>query len=84
MRKNEYKAKKNGTLSRPSRIILWCGAALTLLALLGILHTVSASAPLTRAAAVYYGGMLEYPMAALMLTVGGAVLADLAYKSERP
>lgn len=80
MRKNECTSKNH--LSRPARVILWCGAVLTLLTLLGILHTVLTNAPLTRAAAHYYGGMLEYPMAALMLTVGGAALADLAYKSE--
>ncbi len=80
MRKNEYKCKKSTALSRPAHVILWCGAALTLLSLLGILHTVLTHAPLTRAAAIYYGGMLEYPVAALMLTVAGAVLADIAYK----
>ena len=82
MRKNEYKIQKSIRLSRPARIILLCGAGLTLLSLLGILHTVIANAPLTRAAAIYYGGMLEYPLAALMLTTAGAVLADIAYKSQ--
>ena len=82
MRKNEYKIKKRLLLSRPAQIILRCGAALTLLNLIAILHTVLANAPLTRAAAYYYGGMLEYPVAALMLTIAGAVLADIAYKSE--
>ena len=83
MRKKEYKIKKKPlSLSRPACIILAIGAHLTLLTLLGILHTVLENAPLTRAAAIYYGGMLEYPLAALMITVGGAALADIAYKRE--
>lgn len=83
MRKKEYNLYKTKFhLSRPARIILLCGALLTLLALLGILHTVTAHAPLTKAAAVYYGGMLEYPIAALMITVSGAAIADIAYKRE--
>ena len=51
--------------------------------LFAILHTVLANAPLTHAAAIYYGGMLEYPVAALMLTIGGAVLADIVHKKDR-
>lgn len=83
MRKKEYTTRKTKfKLSRPARIILLCGALLTLLVLLGILHTVTAHAPLTKAAAVYYGGMLEYPVAALMITVSGAAIADIAYKRE--
>lgn len=83
MRKKEYHPQKTKfNPSRPARIILLCGALLILLVLLGILHTVTAHAPLTKAAAVYYGGMLEYPFAALMITVSGAALADVAYKSE--
>ncbi|MBR2010443.1 MAG: hypothetical protein IKA06_01675 [Clostridia bacterium] len=85
MRKKEYNLPKTKfNLSRPARIILLCGALLTLLNLLGILHTVMAHAPLTEAAAVYYGGMLEYPIAALMITIGGAALADIAYKRDHP
>ncbi len=79
MRKNGY---KNLHPSRPANIILQIGATLTLFCLVGVLHIALQSAPLTRAAAIYYGGMLEYPVAALMLTVAGAVLADIAYKSE--
>ena len=83
MRKKEYNTRKTKfNPSRPARIILLCGALLTLLVLLGILHTVTAHAPLTQAAAVYYGGMLEYPLAALMITVCGAAIADIAYKRE--
>ena len=83
MRKKEYKIRKPQlSISRPARIILSCGAVLILLNLLAILHTVLANAPLTHAAAIYYGGMLEYPLAALMLTVGGAALTDIAYKKD--
>ena len=83
MRKKEYKTRKHRlSLSRPARIILSCGAVLILFNLLVILHTVLTDAPFTHAAAIYYGGMLEYPVAALMLTIGGAVLADVAYKKD--
>ena len=84
MRKKEYHIPKTKFyLSRPARIILLCGALPTLLNLLGILHTVITHAPLTSAAADYYGGMLEYPVAALMITVVGAAIADIAYKQDR-
>ena len=84
MRKNEYRTKKvKLQISRPARIILLCGALPTLLNLLGILHTVIRHAPLTSAAAVYYGGMLEYPVAALMITIAAAAVADIAYKQDR-
>jgi len=83
MRKKEFRIRKSQlSPSRPARIILSCGAVLILLNLFAILHTVLAHAPLTRAAAIYYGGMLEYPLAALMLTVGSAVLTDIAYKKD--
>ena len=83
MRKKEYTSKKETfKLSRPAYLILLGGALLTLLNLFGILHTVTAHAPLTQAAAVYYGGMLEYPIAALMITVSTAAIADIAYKKE--
>ena len=82
MRKNEYnspqKAKKRS--ASPAQAILLLGLPPILLCLLGILYLIGRDAPLTLAAANYFGRMLEYPVAALMLVTAGAVIADLAWR----
>lgn len=82
MRKNEYikgqKSKKRRL--RPAEVVLSLGLPPILLCLFGILYQIEIGAPLTRAAANYFGGMLEYPVAALMLVTAGALIADLAWR----
>lgn len=81
MRKNGCKkSAAKRFLSPPALLILQCGLPVILLSLLGISFFISENAPLTKAAAVYVGGMLEYPVAALMILTVGAILADIAYR----
>ena len=67
-------------LAKPARIILWCGSPPILLSLLRLLWEVLARGEFTVNTARYFGGMLEFPLAALMLVTGGALLADVAAK----
>ncbi len=80
--KNNYfsqmKARKKRM--RPATAILLCCLPPILFCLLGILWLIGTGAPLTQADAVYFGGMLEYPVAALVIVTAGAVIADIAWK----
>lgn len=82
MRKNEYKRvqKSKRRRAHPAEIILSLGLPPILFCLFGILYQIERGAPLTRAAANYFGRMLEYPAAALMLVTAGALIADLAWR----
>ncbi len=84
MRKNNIfslkKAKKRRL--RPAKLILLCCLPPIFACLFGIVWLVRANAPLTGATAVYFGGMLEYPVAALAIVLAGAVIADLAWRRD--
>lgn len=79
MKKNECKRRRTD----PVRVLLLCTLPPIVLCLLGILYLVEQHAPLTRAAAAYYGSMLEYPMAALMISAVSVTLADLVRRRAR-
>ncbi|MBQ9802650.1 MAG: hypothetical protein IJW51_06230 [Clostridia bacterium] len=79
MRKKGYKSRPID----PVRVLLLCTLPPIVLCLLGILYLVEQNAPLTHAAAVYYGSMLEYPMAALMISAVSVTVADLARRRPR-
>lgn len=84
MRKKEYKLHQNSKKGRyrPADAILLVCLPPILLCLVGILFLIGDGAPLTEASAAYFGGMLEYPVAALMIVTAGAVIADLTSQRD--
>ena len=77
MRKNEYStsAVKKG-LSRACLLVLQHGMALITLSLVGIAYLLLSEGTLTYADAAYYGGMIEYALAAIALLTAGAYLLE--------
>lgn len=63
--------------------LLFGGALPILLCLSFILDAVRQAAPLTSAEAVYYGKMLEFPLATLILVTLSALLADLGMRQHK-
>lgn len=73
--------KQSGFIHKKRRIspadaILFACVPLILLCLLGIIAELAVQPRLSAGAAAYYGGMLEYPIAALALLTGGVLLAE--------
>lgn len=56
---------------------------LILLCLFGVIAELSEQKELSAGAAAYYGGMMEYPTAALALLTAGVYLAELVAKKEK-
>ncbi len=86
MRKNLHhitKKHKKGGLCSSSLRMLTIGIPLILAVLLRLLYEIKAYPILTEARAAYFGGALEYPLAALMLLTGGVLLVELIAKKER-
>lgn len=69
-------------LAKPARIILAAGLPPIFLCVLGIWAAVAARGSFAAGTARYFAGMLEYPLAALVVITGGALLADAAAKRE--
>lgn len=62
------------SLSSPARTIFRCGFTLIFASSVRLLWELEEVTVLSSAS--YYGSMLEYPVAALMLLTGGTLLAD--------
>ena len=73
---------KKSSLSPADRIFSLC-FPLILLCLFGVIAELSAQTELSAGAAAYYGGMMEYPIAALALMTAGVYLAELVTKNEK-
>lgn len=81
--------RKNGRPSPPKKQILspvaqrvlHIGLLLIYTSLFRLLIEVQVAAPFPTGIAAYYGEMLEYPLAALMLLTGTVLLFDRAEKS---
>ena len=77
MRKKAYTSVIKRIKKAPVTLLLWVSAPLIILSLLTLLHTVEYKAPLTAARANYLGGLLEYPVAAVMILTAGLLLLHL-------
>lgn len=82
MRKKEYTNVIKHIKKAPVTLLLWVSAPLIILSLLTLLHTVEYRAPLTEARANYLGGLLEYPVAALMILTAGLAILHLAIRGK--
>ena len=80
MKKKRILCKESGKNVHPARVIAAVGYLPILVTALYILFTIPEKGVLTPAAAAYYGGMLEYPLAALAVLCGGALLAEAAVR----
>lgn len=82
MRKNSglLHKKRRFRLSAPAVRIFALGFLPIFASLLRLLREIRAAGTLTEGTAAYYGKMLEYPVAALMLLTGGCLLADYIAK----
>ena len=79
MRKNEkFTLKKHFSLAPLAAKILSLGLLPIYASLLRLFFELRAAGELTEAAARYYGGMLEYPVAALAVLTALTFLADRA------
>lgn len=82
MKRNKKSRLNAVTLMPRARRMLHTGLCLILLSLLRLLYEVHTAAPFTPGAAAYYGGLLEYPLAALALLTGATLMVDRAMRSE--
>ena len=83
MRKNEkFFQKRQFTLAPLAAKILALGLLPIYASLLYLLFEVRAAGELTEAAARYWGGMLEYPVAALAVLTALTFLTDRALKHD--
>ena len=82
MRKKVYTSVIKHIKKAPVTLLLWVSAPLIILSLLTLLHTVEYKAPLTEARANYLGGLLEYPVAAVMILTAGLLLLHLTKRKR--
>ena len=80
MRKNMQKTTV--FLSPMATRLLHSGALLIFASLLRLWYEVQTAAPFAPRLAAYFGGLLEYPLAALALLTGAVLLIDRAERSE--
>ena len=73
---------KKTKLTPANRIFSLC-FPLILLCLFGVIAELSAQKELSAGAAAYYGGMMEYPIAALALLTAGMYLAERVSKKGK-
>ena len=84
MRKFTFKrGARHAKRCRPAAKLLFGCALPILLCLSFILDAIRQAAPLTSAEAVYYGKMLEFPLATLVLVTLSALLAELGLRQVK-
>ena len=79
---NMRKRKRTQWRPRLALRVLHIGLILIYASLLRLLFEVQSAAPLTPRAAAYFGGLLEYPLAALVLLTGAVLLLGRAEREE--
>lgn len=82
MNKRKKNIHKKHPVSPADRILFLC-APLILLCLFGVIAELVAHPQLSAGSAAYYGGMLEYPIAALALLTGGIFLAERVARERK-